>query len=135
LAPVAALFSVHHLRPRAGLVGPLSVTRWGIVFICGVVLRCAGTLKPRLESGPVTGDLTTAVVHSYKLLINDFKLVHTNLILFITNLTRNFSFLQLLLKTTALVQTTFVISISRNFTSQSKCSVLASLRAFNFLIL
>jgi len=25
LAPVASLVSVHHLRPRAGLVGPVSV--------------------------------------------------------------------------------------------------------------
>jgi len=34
------------------------------VFIYGMVLRCVG------ESGPVTKDLTTTVVHSYKLLIN-----------------------------------------------------------------
>jgi len=25
LAPVASLVSIHHLRPRAGLVGPVSV--------------------------------------------------------------------------------------------------------------
>jgi len=27
----------------------------------------------QLESGPVTADLTTTVVHSYKLLMNDIK--------------------------------------------------------------
>jgi len=40
------------------------------MFICSMVLRCTGTLK--LESGPVTVDLTTTVVHSYKLPRNDF---------------------------------------------------------------
>jgi len=34
-------------------------------------------LKTRLESGPVTADLTTTVVHSYQLLINDVKPVHS----------------------------------------------------------
>jgi len=42
-----------------------------------MVLLCTGTLKPLLESGPVTADLTTTVVHSYKLLINDGKPVHS----------------------------------------------------------
>jgi len=42
------------------------VTGWGIMFICGMVFR--------LESGPVTADLTTTVIHNYKLLINDVKL-------------------------------------------------------------
>jgi len=37
----------------------------------GMVLRCAGTLIIRLESGPVAADLTTTVVRSYKLLTND----------------------------------------------------------------
>jgi len=32
---------------------------------------------PRLESGPVTADLTTTVVHSSKLLINGVKHVHS----------------------------------------------------------
>jgi len=27
--------------------------------------------QPRLETGPVTADMTTIVVHNYKLLIND----------------------------------------------------------------
>jgi len=30
-------------------------------------------IKIRIESGPVTADLTTTVVHSYTLLINDVK--------------------------------------------------------------
>jgi len=34
-------------------------------------------LKTRLESGPVTVDLTTTVVHSSKLLINDGKPDHS----------------------------------------------------------
>jgi len=39
------------------------VTRWGIMFICGMVLR--------LETRPVKADLTTTtVVHSSKLMIN-----------------------------------------------------------------
>jgi len=33
--------------------------------------------KTRLESGPVTADLTTTVVHSSKLLINDVKPDHS----------------------------------------------------------
>jgi len=47
LAPVAFLLSVHDLKPKAG------------------------HLKIRLESGPVTADMTTTVVYNYKLLIND----------------------------------------------------------------
>jgi len=43
------------------------------MFICGMVFRCAETLKTRLQSGPVTADLTTTVVHSSKLLINYVK--------------------------------------------------------------
>jgi len=34
--------------------------------------------KTRLESGPVKADLTTTVVHTYKLLINDVKPVHSH---------------------------------------------------------
>jgi len=34
-------------------------------------------IKTWLESGPVTADLTTTVVHSYKLLINDVKPDHS----------------------------------------------------------
>jgi len=33
--------------------------------------------KTRLDSGPITADLTTIVVHSYKLAINPVKLVHS----------------------------------------------------------
>jgi len=40
------------------------------MFICGMVLRCAGTLKPGLSQEQLQQDLTTTVVHSYKLLIN-----------------------------------------------------------------
>jgi len=32
--------------------------------------------KTQLESGPVTADLTTAIIHSYKLLINNVKPIH-----------------------------------------------------------
>jgi len=39
-----------------------NVTGWGIIFI-----------KSQLESGPVTANLTTTVVHTSKLLINDVK--------------------------------------------------------------
>jgi len=52
---------------------PFKVIGWGIMFICGMVLRCAGDIKTRLESGPVTADLTTTIVHNYTLLINDVK--------------------------------------------------------------
>jgi len=31
-----------------------------------MVLHCAGPLKPQIESGPVTADLTTTVVYNYK---------------------------------------------------------------------
>jgi len=34
-------------------------------------------MKTRLESGPVTADLTPTVVHSSKLLINDVKPDHS----------------------------------------------------------
>jgi len=46
-APVASLISIHHLRPKVEWVGP--VTGWGIKFICSMVLRCAGNLKPGLS--------------------------------------------------------------------------------------
>jgi len=54
------------------------VNGWGILFIC----RINGTLvywhiKTQIESGPVTVDLTTTVVHSYKLLINDINPDHS----------------------------------------------------------
>jgi len=47
------------------------------MFIFAMVLGCVGTFKTWLESEPVTEDLTTAVVHSYKLLLNGVKLVHS----------------------------------------------------------
>jgi len=58
--------------------GQFKVTGWGNIFICDMVLRCAGDLKPSLiESRPITAYLTTHVVHSYKLLIHDVKPVHS----------------------------------------------------------
>jgi len=43
------------------------------MFICGMVLRHAGTLT-QLESGPITVELAITVVHiKYKLLINNVK--------------------------------------------------------------
>jgi len=42
------------------------------MFICSMVLH-SWHIKNQLESEPVTADLTTTVVHSYKLLIKDFK--------------------------------------------------------------
>jgi len=50
------------------------VVGWGIVFICSIVLYCAGT---QLESGPVTTDQTTTVLYSYKSLRNYVKPVHS----------------------------------------------------------
>jgi len=46
LAPIASLVSIHHLSLKAGLVGLVSVTGWGIMFICGMAVQCAGILKP-----------------------------------------------------------------------------------------
>jgi len=78
---VASLVSVHHLRPRTGLVGPVSVENdwvdWSIMFICGMVLLCAGTLKSSLRVLTMEFQQTTTVIHSYKLLIIDFKPVHS----------------------------------------------------------
>jgi len=45
------------------------------MFICGMVLRCASTIKSK--AGPVTADLTITVIHSSKLLINDVKPDHS----------------------------------------------------------
>jgi len=43
------------------------------MFIYSMVLRCAGTLKTWIQSGPVTVEMTTTVVHSYNFLINCIK--------------------------------------------------------------
>jgi len=40
-----------------------NVTVWGIIYIHGMVLWCAGTFKYQLESAPVTADLTTTDVY------------------------------------------------------------------------
>jgi len=56
-----------------------NVTGWGIMFICDIVLA---QQKNWLECGPVTADLTSTVVHSSKLLLNDVKLHHLLHLLF-----------------------------------------------------
>jgi len=45
-------------------------------------LRCAGTSKSGLESGPITAYLTTTVVHSSKLLINNVLVNYEKLFFF-----------------------------------------------------
>jgi len=69
------LVSVHNLWPRTGLVGPMSVQSDWVgyhVYLRHVTSVCWHA-KPYLESGPVTADLTTTVVQSYKSLINLFR--------------------------------------------------------------
>jgi len=65
VSTATSLLSIHHK-------GLDHVCLTQCQFICGMVLWCADTLKP----GPVTADLTT-VIHSYKSLINNIKLVHS----------------------------------------------------------
>jgi len=47
----------------------------GYHIICGVVLWCTGILKPGFSTDQLQQitDLTTTVVHSYKLLLNNVK--------------------------------------------------------------
>jgi len=52
------------------------VTGWDIMFIW-VWYFCVLTHKIWLESGTVTADLTTTVIHKYKLLINNVKPIHS----------------------------------------------------------
>jgi len=59
LAPAASLFSVLHLCLEQGWFAQCQFKVTGWYF--GVL-----ALKPWLESGPVTADLTTTVIHSYK---------------------------------------------------------------------
>jgi len=70
LAPAASLVSVHHLRPKTWIVGPESFeTVWvGYhAYLQHGILECWHVhFKTRLESGPVTVDLTTTVVYSYR---------------------------------------------------------------------
>jgi len=65
--------------PRVGLVGPVSVQSDWVGY--HVYLRHGTSvrwhLKTQLESGTVTADLTTTVIHSSKLLINDIKPNHS----------------------------------------------------------
>jgi len=49
-----------------------------------MVLRCAGTFKIRLESGPVTVDMTTTVIHLYNSMRKDFKPFSHSLVYFST---------------------------------------------------
>jgi len=44
------------------------------MFICGMVLRYAGILKPGLSLAQLQ---QITVMHNYKLLINDVKLIHS----------------------------------------------------------
>jgi len=47
LTPAVSLVRVYHLKIIEGLVGPTQVQN--IMFICGIVLWYAGTLKPGLS--------------------------------------------------------------------------------------
>jgi len=72
LAPAASLVSVHHYKglEQSWLAQcQLKVTGWAIMFICGIWYFGVLGIKTQLESGPVTTDLTTNVVHSSKVLI------------------------------------------------------------------
>jgi len=63
------------------------------MLICSMVLRCAGTLKPGFESGMVTADLTTTVIHSSKLLIkHTLDLVEVGGEYFVSSINRNIRF-------------------------------------------
>jgi len=52
----------------------LKVTGWDIMFICGMLFWCAGTLNIGLESGPVTAEHVNNVkpVHSLSVTLNFF---------------------------------------------------------------
>jgi len=53
------------------------------MLIFNMVLHCAGTLKKTsLSLDQVTADLTTTVIHSYKLLINDIQPLTTLILIF-----------------------------------------------------
>jgi len=57
------------------------------MYVCGMVLRCAGKLKAGLSlAGPVTANLTTTVVHSSKLLINDVKPDHSYILILLADM-------------------------------------------------
>jgi len=43
------------------------------MFICGMVLRCAGILNIDLMDKKIKADLKITVAHSYTLLVNDVK--------------------------------------------------------------
>jgi len=70
LASVATQVSVHHLRSRTGLFGPVSVSSDWVGY--HVYLRHGTSVCWHFKTR-----LTTTVVHSYKLLINDVKPFHS----------------------------------------------------------
>jgi len=53
------------------------VTGWGYHVYLRHSTLVYWQLKTPLESRPVTADMTTIVVHSYKLLINDVELIYS----------------------------------------------------------
>jgi len=73
LAPVA--FTIKGLDQGWMAQHQFAVTGWGIMFICSMIL------KTQLEYAPVTTDLTTTVVQSFKLLMNDFNPVDSHTLL------------------------------------------------------
>jgi len=81
LPPATSLVSVHHLRPRTWIVGPVSFKTVWVGYHAylqhGILVCWHMHFKTRLESEPVTADLTTTVVYSSKLLINDVKPDHS----------------------------------------------------------
>jgi len=80
LAPAASLvraFTIKGLEQGWLAQCQFKVTEWVIMFICDMVLQCAGFLNPSLSlEHAVTVYLTT----SSKLLINDVKPDHSHLI-------------------------------------------------------
>jgi len=76
---LSSLVKVHHLRiiEQGWLVQcQYNVTEWGIVFICGMVLQCTGTLKPdkSLNHQLIKADPTLSVVYTYKPVQSIFKI-------------------------------------------------------------
>jgi len=64
---------------RVGLVGPVSVKLLGgVLCLSAPWYFVYWYLKNRLEAGPVTADLATTVVYSYKSARNDVKPVNSH---------------------------------------------------------
>jgi len=92
-------------------VGPVSVLSDWVGY--HVYLRhdtsVCWQFKTRLESGPVTADLTTTVGHSYKLLINDVNHDHSftqyyYLSVFFSSITEKYNHNQLLRVNSPIIQ-------------------------------